>query len=94
MDIEVLQTIVKRLERIENMIDARTQVTHDRYAEIKEELGEIKTSVMKINTEQTDLQRRVTSLEENKVWSTRMILSTLFATLLSFASTIIINLIK
>ena len=94
MDIEVLQTIIKRLERIENMIDARTQATHDRYAEIKTELGEIKTNVMKINTEQTDLQRRVTSLEENKVWSTRMILSTLFATLLSFASTIIINLIK
>ena len=43
MDEQLLTTVLKRLDRIEDLINARTQNTNDRYTEIKNELSEDKS---------------------------------------------------
>lgn len=89
MDEQILATVLKRLDRIEDLINARTQNTNDRYAEIKEELGEIKADIKEMKAEETDVIRRIEVLEEGKRWSSRMITGALFSGILSLVISIL-----
>ena len=93
MDEQLLTTVLKRLDRIEDLINARTQNTNDRYTEIKEELGEIKADIKEMKAEETDVIRRIEILEEGKKWSTRMITSALFSAILSLVISVLAHLI-
>ncbi len=89
MDEQLLATVLKRLDKIEDLINSRTQNTNDRYAEIKEELGEIKADIKAMKAEETDVIRRIEILEEGKKWSTRMITSALFSAILSLVISVL-----
>ena len=93
MDEQLLQTVLKRLDRIEDLINTRTESTNNRYAEIKEELGEIKADIKEMKAEETDVIRRIEILEEGKKWSTRMITSALFSAILSLVISVLAHLI-
>ena len=67
MDQQVLETIIHRLERIETLIDSRTSQTHDRYAEIKEELGIIKADVKEIKVEHVNVVKRVEKITGKEI---------------------------
>lgn len=89
MDEQLLTTVLKRLDRIEDLINTRTQNTNDRYAEIKEELGEIKADIKEMKAEETDVLRRIEVLEESKKWSARMITGALFSGILSLVISVL-----
>lgn len=93
MDEQLLTTVLKRLDRIEDLINARTQNTNDRYTEIKEELGEIKADIKEMKAEETDVIRRIEILEEGKKWSTRMITGALFSGILSLVISVLAHLL-
>ena len=89
MDEQLLQTVLKRLDRIEDLINARTESTNNRYAEIKSELGEIKADIKEMKAEEVDVVRRVEILEEGKRWSGRMITGALFSGILSLVISVL-----
>ena len=89
MDEQLLTTVLKRLDRIEDLINSRAQNTSDKYTEIKEELGEIKADIKEMKTEENNVIRRIEILEEGKKWSTRMITSALFSAILSLVISIL-----
>lgn len=89
MDEQLLTTVLKRLDRIEDLINSRAQTTNDKYTEIKEELGEIKADIKEMKTEENNVIRRIEILEEGKKWSTRMITSALFSAILSLVISIL-----
>lgn len=93
MDEQLLTTVLKRLDRIEDLINVRTQNTNDRYTEIKEELGEIKADIKEMKAEETDVIRRIEILEEGKKWSTRMITGALFSGILSLVISVLAHLL-
>ena len=93
MDEQLLATVLKRLDRREDLINSRTQNTNDRYAEIKEELGEIKADIKEMKAEETDVIRRIEVLEEGKVWSGRMIIGALFSGILSLVISVLAHLL-
>lgn len=93
MDEQLLTTVLKRLDRIEDLINTRTQNTNDRYTEIKEELGEIKADIKEMKAEETDVIRRIEILEEGKKWSTRMITGALFSGILSLVISVLAHLL-
>lgn len=93
MDEQLLATVLKRLDRIEDLINSRTQSTNDKYAEIKVELGEIKADIKELKTEEVDVVRRIEILEEGKRWSSRMITGSLFSAILSLVISVIAHLI-
>ena len=93
MDEQILATVLKRLDRIEDLINSRTQNTNDRYTEIKEELGEIKADIKEMKAEETDVIRRIEVLEECKVWSSRMIIGALFSGILSLVISVLAHLL-
>lgn len=92
MDEQMLTLIIKRLEKIENIIDNNNKNINENYKEIREELSVIKMSVMKIDTEQNNLQRRVTNLEENKKNTNLLVFSGLITAIFSLAVNVIIRL--
>ena len=89
MDEQLLTTVLKRLDRIEDLINSRAQNTSDKYTEIKEELGEIKADIKEMKTEENNVIRRIEILEEGNKWSTRMITSALFSAILSLVISIL-----
>ena len=93
MDEQLLQTVLKRLDRIEDLINARTESTNNRYAEIKEELGEIKADIKEMKAEEVDVVRRIEILEEGKRWSSRMITGALFSGILSLVISVLAHII-
>lgn len=93
MDEQLLATVLKRLDRIEDLINSRTQSTNDKYAEIKVELGEIKADIKELKTEEVDVVRRIEILEEGKRWSSRMITGSLFSGILSLVISVIAHII-
>ena len=93
MDEQLLQTVLKRLDRIEDLINARTESTNNRYAEIKEELGEIKADIKEMKAEEVDVIRRIEILEESKRWSSRMITGALFSGILSLVISVLAHII-
>lgn len=84
MDQQVLEAIIHRLERIETLIDSRTTQTHDRYAEIKEELGIIKADVKEIKIEHVSVVKRVEKIENNITWIIRTIGGAIISVIMSF----------
>lgn len=92
MDEQMLTLIIKRLEKIENIIDNNNKNINENYKEIREELSVIKMSVMKIDTEQNNLGRRVTNLEENKKNTNLLVFSGLITAIFSLAVNVIIRL--
>ena len=89
MDEQLLTTVLKRLDRIEDLINSRAQNTSDKYTEIKEELGEIKSDIKEMKAEENNVIRRIEILEEGKKWSTRMITSALFSAILSLVISVL-----
>lgn len=89
MDEQLLTTVLKRLDRIEDLINSRAQTTSDKYTEIKEELGEIKADIKEMKAEENNVIRRIEILEEGKKWSTRMITSALFSAILSLVISVL-----
>lgn len=84
MDQQVLETIIHRLERIETLIDSRTSQTHDRYAEIKEELGIIKADIKEIKVEHTNVIKRVEKIENTITWIIRTIGGAIISAIMGF----------
>ena len=89
MDEQLLTTVLKRLDRIEDLINSRAQNTSDKYTEIKEELGEIKADIKEMKAEENNVIRRIEILEEGKKWSARMITSALFSAILSLVISVL-----
>ena len=89
MDEQLLTTVLKRLDRIEDLINSRAQNTNDKYTEIKEELGEIKSDIKEMKAEENNVIRRIEILEEGKRWSSRMITGALFSGILSLVISIL-----
>lgn len=88
---QLLTAIMDRLTRIETLIDNRTNTTHNHYAELKADLGEIKTSIAKIEEHNKDLERRVINLEDNKKYTNRLVFSGLITAIFSLAVNIIVK---
>ena len=84
MDQQVLETIIHRLERIETLIDSRTSQTHDRYTEIKEELGIIKADVKEIKVEHVNVVKRVEKIENTITWIIRTIGGAIISVIMGF----------
>lgn len=93
MDEQILATVLKRLDRIEDLINSRTQNTNDRYAEILVSIEEVKTSVAEIKTETKNMDKRVSVLEENKTWANRLLIGTMVTSIFSLVASLVIRLI-
>lgn len=93
MDAELLHNILNRLEKLEQLIIDRQNTTHNRYAEILVSIQEVKTSVAEIKTENKNMDKRVSVLEENKTWANRLLIGTMVTSIFSLIVSLVIRLI-